>query len=146
LATIANYAIIAFTSFHGTFSPSTGISLAAMGGTKILNCSFWGLDTSITGTTAYGTVCINGVFEDTTDAFKWTTTKEDINFLFSNHQGASVTRMYNSATNKVADTAPHVDPEVTTGAPGWTTTGNFSLTYGSPCVDVGMSASFFVGL
>jgi hypothetical protein len=114
-------------------------------GTRIINCAFRGTTTGITGTTAYGAVCINSAFETVSDAFKWTT-QENINFLFSNHQGASVTTMYDSATNKVADTMPHTDPEITTGATGWSTTGNFSLPYGSPCEDTGMSASLLVGL
>jgi len=139
----APYTTIAFCGFTDSGFGNTGINMLASYGIRILNCSFWGLATAVSASSAYGCVCINNALQlISSDGFIWTT-KEDINFFFNNHIGLDVA----DAFDKVEEAAmPHMDPEVTSNETGWTTTGNFSLTPGSPCEDTGMSASFYVGL
>jgi hypothetical protein len=125
---------------------TTGIYVAARYTPTIVNNTFYNCTTAISASTSYLSRCINNIIDNCTDAFVWTT-QTDINFFAYNHQGNNVTRMYDTATNKVASTLPHTDAWATTPAdPKFTTAGSdFSLASDSPCIDAGMTITLGVG-
>ena len=114
----------------------TGIALLATYGLRVINNTFYNCTTSVTGSSGYANLFMNNIIDSSYDAFKWTT-QTDINFFWKNHQGNTVTRMYNTATNKVASTLPHTDPAVSSGDPLFdgAAGGDFSLAAGSPCIN-----------
>lgn len=122
-----------------------GIDLSDRHAVIAVNNTFYNMPTAINATTGDRSVFINNIIDNCIDAFVWTT-QEDLNFFWQNHEGNSVTRMYDLATNKVSETAPHTDLEVTSGDPKFTAAGSdFSLASDSPCINAGKSIELGVG-
>lgn len=115
---------------------TTGIAMLATYGLRVVNGIFYSCTTCVTATTSNADAFLNNIMDTATDAFKWTT-QTDINTFWKNHQGNSVTRMYDTSTNKVASTLPHTDPAVSSGDPLFdgAAGGDFSLAAGSPCIN-----------
>jgi len=154
-ATLASYVNMYFCYFHslliGSYPSSYnnyfgcifddcvtgGINGANRINLNVINCTFYDCTDGIYSTTGYG-VFINNIMDTIgDDAFVWTT-QSDMNFFWQNHEGSSVVDMW----DLVATTMPHMDPEVTSGDPKFTTAGSdFSLQSSSPCLDAGFSVT-----
>ena len=119
--------------------------MGAVGYPTVINNTIYGPPVGFNCTTSSAGVYVNNIIDNCADAFVWTT-QTDINFFLRNHKGNSVTRMYDTATNKVASTLPHTDFDTTTGDPKFTTPGSdFSLASDSPCIDAGKTIELGVG-
>jgi len=117
------------------------VNLSTSYNNSFINNTVYNCPAAFYGTTASSHVFINNIIDTVSGiAFEWTT-QTDINFFWKNHKGNNVNDMW----SLVAETMPHMDPEVTSGDPKFTTPGsNFSLQSDSPCIDAGLSLTFGV--
>lgn len=119
---------------------TTGINLVSTDYQTIMSNTFYGCTTAVGATDGFSHTCINNIIDTATDGFYWTT-QEMINFFWNNHEGNSVTDMWDMDGAGANVTAPHDDKTATSGDPKITNaaTGKCDLASDSPCIDAGMS-------
>ena len=116
---------------------SRGVIINTGLGIKVLNNTFYNCAlASVKGTTGHSTIAINNIVDTTAaDGFLWDT-PTDLSFFWKNHEGNSVTDMWDG----VDVAMPHMDPAVTSGDPKFVgaAAGNFTLGTTSPNLDAAL--------
>lgn len=122
---------------------TTGIDVTSDDYVMLMGNTFYNTTTAVSATDATSFAGINNIIDTTTDGFLWTT-QTDSNFFAYNHEGNSVTDMWDLVEESVT---AYKDNHVTSGDPDFTdeANGNFSLESTSPCINAGMAITLGVG-
>jgi hypothetical protein len=138
ITTTSKIPVIAFNIFNNC---AYGILTTADNHGVIINNTFYSGIVGISMTTDYNTTIINNIFEGYTSKAITASTRTDSNFFWKNHgDNTRNIEMYNG----VDTSGIFMDYLNSSGNPLFTSSGNLSLTAGSPCINNGMSITLGV--